>query len=488
MHTEKKIRKRRTKIVATLGPASSSVEVIGELIDSGVDIFRMNFSHGSHQQHGENIETVRTQAELRKRHVGILGDLQGPKIRIGIIPEDAIELKNAQPIILTIKLESADTAKNRIHVTYDPLPASVFSGDTLLLDDGRIRLIVESVNEQDVVCKVTQAGTLSSRKGINRLGGGLAADAITDKDLADLDFIIKKQLDYVAVSFPSKPEDLEPVKKALTKANCNARIIAKIERAEAVETDESLMALIQAADGVMVARGDLGVEIGDPQLIAVQKRIIHFARRSNKPVITATQMMESMITEPVPTRAEVFDVANAVLDGTDAVMLSGETATGAYPAKVVQAMSETALGAEKHPTMSQSSYRVDRSFDSVEEVIAMSTMYAANHANDISAIVCLTESGTTPLLASRLSSRLPIYGVSRNLASCRRMALYRGVKPLYLDVTHVDEAFWQRVMELIAERGELLVGERVVVTCGDMLGENGSTNTLKILQYNGPAK
>ncbi len=476
------IRKRRTKIVATLGPASSSPEVIGELLDSGVNIFRLNFSHGSHEQHSQNARIVRELADNRKRHVGLLGDLQGPKIRIGDLQTDEKQLIPDQTLILTTDENTADSIKDRVYVTYKPLPKSVYSGDTLLLDDGLIRLAVTEVRDQDVECRVVQAGILKSRKGINRLGGGLSAAAITEKDLADLQVIISLNLEYVAVSFPSCAEDLLPVRDALAKANCGAKIIAKIERAEAVATEERLKSLIDAADGVMVARGDLGVEIGDAQLIGMQKKIIQLSRKANKPVITATQMMESMINHPVPTRAEVFDVANAVLDGTDAVMLSGETASGKYPAKVVKAMAETALGAEQHPSMRQSSYRVDRIFDSMDESIAMAAMYAANHLNDISAIVCLTESGTTPLLASRLSSMLPIYGISRHLSTCCRMALYRGVIPLYFDMMKVED-IWAEAMKLIAMRGSLEPGKRVVITCGDMQGEGGSTNTLKILQY-----
>ena len=292
---------RRTKIVATLGPASGSPEMIGELIDSGVNVFRMNFSHGSHEQHRQSIQSVREQAELRNQHVAILGDLQGPKIRIGELQEDVKELKNGQSLVLTLDESSADSRKGRIHVTYEPLPESVESNDLLLLDDGRIRLEVEKIEGRDVHCTVVQAGQLTSRKGINRLGGGLAADAITEKDLEDLQVIIDNDLEYVAVSFPCYADDLLPVKNALIAANSDAKIIAKVERAEVVATDENLLEIIDAADGIMVARGDLGVEIGDAQLVAVQKRIIHLTRRANKPVITATQMMESMISQPVPT-------------------------------------------------------------------------------------------------------------------------------------------------------------------------------------------
>lgn len=472
---------RRTKIVATLGPASNSSEVIGELLDAGVDIFRLNFSHGSHEDHASSIAKIREESSRRSSYVGILGDLQGPKIRLGDIAGDAVFLEEDQPVVLTTDAETVDTASMRLHVTYSPLPDSVAAKDILLLDDGRIRLIVKEVKDKDVHCSVIQGGELKSRKGINRLGGGLSADAITKKDLDDLQFIIKHDLDYVAVSFPCAPDDLLPVKNGLQAAKSQAKIISKIERAEAVATNAALDALINASDGVMVARGDLGVEIGDSELIGVQKKIIQHARNANKPVITATQMMESMITEPVPTRAEVFDVANAVLDGTDAVMLSAETATGAFPAKVVGVMAETALGGERHPNTIFSNYRVDQTFDSIDECIAMSTMYAANHLEGLSAIVCLTESGTTPLLASRINSSLPIYGMSRHKNTCQRMALYRGVIPLHFDVTQCKGDIWQEVTKIIAERGELQSGQRIAITCGDFAGEGGSTNSVKII-------
>ncbi len=478
-------RKRRTKIVATLGPASSTDEVIGELIDSGVNVFRLNFSHGDHDQHRRNAERVRELAADRRRHVAILGDLQGPKIRIGELQAEPLELEEGQALTLTTDKASADSRSGVVHCTYEPLPDSVQPGDVLLLDDGRIRLQVESVGGHSVACTVIQPAPLKSRKGLNRLGGGLAAAAFTRKDEADLQVAIELGLEYVAISFPANAEDLFPVRKVLDAQDSDARIIAKIERAEAVASEDNLKALIAASDGVMVARGDLGVEVGDAQLIGMQKRIIKLSRQANKPVITATQMMESMITEPIPTRAEVFDVANAVLDGTDAVMLSGETATGAYPSRVVKAMADTALGAETHPMMRQSSYRVERMFDSIDETIAMSAMYAANHVTGVSAIICLTESGTTPLLTSRLSSMLPIYGISRHISSCRRMALYRGVIPLYFDVTEFRDDVWSAAIELIAKRGELQPGQRVAITCGDLHGEGGSTNTLKILQYDG---
>ncbi len=476
---------RRAKIVATLGPASSSRAMIGELIDAGVNIFRLNFSHGVHADLEILVELIREESLLRNCHVGILGDLQGPKIRLGEFQGEPLPLSEGQALALTVDAELANSEQACVHVAYAPLAQQVQSGDTLLLDDGLIRVRVERVDGSTVHCLVTQPGLLKPRKGINRLGGGLSADAITEKDRVDLTFALDQNLDFIAVSFPSCAADLQPVRDAINHKGSQAHIIAKIERAEAVASEEALLSLIDASDGVMVARGDLGVEIGDAQLMGVQKAIISAARRCNKPVITATQMMESMINNPVPTRAEVFDVANAVLDGTDAVMLSAETATGNFPAAVVRAMADTAVGAEKHPDMRVTNYRLQRTFEKVDETIAMAVMYAANQLSDIRAIVCLTESGTTALLASRLTSTHPIYGVSRHTATCRRLALYRGVVPLYWDVTEVTGELWEAAMQLVAKQISLREGDRIAITCGDLQGEGGYTNTLKILEYRG---
>lgn len=474
---------RRTKIVATIGPASDSVEMLQQLIEAGVNIMRLNFSHGDAAQHRQTAENIRLAAKNTKQYVAILGDLQGPKIRLGELKQE-IPLKQNDAIILSRNCQAGD---KKIPVDYASLPECVEPGDTLLIDDGLVRLTVNHVDGDDVHCQAQGAAVLKSRKGLNRLGGGLSAPAMTEKDFKDLTLAIDLQLDYVAVSFPSCAEDLEPVREALEQTGSQMKIVAKIERAEAVDNEQVLTELILAADAVMVARGDLGVEIGDPQLIAVQKQIISLARRNNRPVITATQMMESMRHQPVPTRAEVFDVANAVLDKTDAVMLSAETAMGQFPVETVTAMANACLGAEKHPTAQTSSYRMNRRFDLIEETIAMAAMYAANHLNKISAIICLTESGDTALYLSRLSSSLPIYAVSRHVNSCRRSALFRGVIPLYNDVNKErvnGESIYQRALNVVARTGSLEIGQRVVITCGDIETEGG-TNTLKILEYKG---
>lgn len=473
---------RRTKIVATIGPASGSAEMIAQLLDNGVNVFRLNFSHGTADGHREQAKIIRQVLAEKKVFAAILGDLQGPKIRIGDLAEGSLRLTDNSPLTLTIDKRKPQTSQC-IPVSYQPLPESVATGDILLLDDGMIRLEVKSVERNDVHCHVTQGGLLKSRKGLNRLGGGLSAPAITEKDFGDIELAAQLELDYLAVSFPSCAEDLDPVKEKLSQLNIDIAIIAKIERAEAVATDAALDGLIAAADGVMVARGDLGVEIGDANLISVQKKIITRARQANKPVITATQMMESMIHSPVPTRAEVFDVANAVLDGTDAVMLSAETATGAFPTKVVAAMAEACEGAERHPNTQISKHRLDRTFSHIDEAIAMSAIYAANHMENIFGSICITESGKTALMMSRLSSSHSIYGLSRSKTTCNRLALYRGVVPVLFDFSDHQDDIYNAALAIITAQGEIQDGQRVTITTGDIVGAPGFTNSLTVLAY-----
>lgn len=471
---------RRTKIVATLGPASGSPTMIRRLLKAGVNVFRLNFSHGDADQHREYAASIRDIAAEIKCFVAILGDLQGPKIRIGDLQEP-VQLAEGMEIVLTA--ESGHTGPSDITVDYPPLARSVTAGDTLLLDDGMIRLQVRSVSGEQVHCEALGGGTLKSRKGLNRLGGGLSAPAITEKDFADIELAMDIGVDYLAVSFPASAADLDTVRERLQERGAGIGVIAKIERAEVVASDSALEAMIAASDGVLVARGDLGVEVGDAQLIGIQKKMIRMSRQANKPVITATQMMESMISSPVPTRAEVFDVANAVIDGTDAVMLSAETATGQFPCEAVRAMADTCIGAEQHLDMSGSSLRREQMFQRVDEAIAMSAIDAANHLDGITANICLTESGNTALLMSRFSTASSIYGIARDAAVCRRMALYRGVVPLQLDL--VDEGLSpdQLAMQALAALGAIAPGERVTITHGDISGAVGMTNTLRILTY-----
>ncbi|WP_233208790.1 pyruvate kinase [Zhongshania marina] len=472
---------RRTKIVATVGPACDSRETLAEMISAGVNVFRLNFSHGTAEEHADRAALIRELAAEAGVYVGLLGDLQGPKIRLRKLAVDPIELKKGTALILDTELADGEGDAGHIGVDYEPLARSVSAGDVLLLDDGRLRLSVDRVVGEQVFCRSESVGKLQSRKGINRLGGGLSAPALTDKDMEDIKLAAQIGLDFIAVSFPSSAEDIEDARLKLESAGCFAHIIGKIERAEAVANDEHLDNLIRACDGVMVARGDLGVEIGDASLIGLQKHIIKRARVLNRPVITATQMMESMVSSPVPTRAEVFDVANAVLDGTDAVMLSAETASGMYPVETVKAMARNCEGAELYPSARKSSYRLERKFDTVEETLAMSAVYAANHQVGVKAIVSMTETGRTVLLMSRLTSGIPIFAFSRNPDTCNRVSLYRGVYAVASDSAGIEVA---ACVEAIRARGYVETDDLILGTTGDEVGVDGHTNTLKIVRVN----
>lgn len=473
---------RRTKIVATTGPATDSEAVLSRLIEAGVNVFRLNFSHGSAEDHRQRVERLRRLAAEQGANIAILGDLQGPKIRLRKFAVDSIELDKGSELVLDTALADGEGDAAHIGVDYQPLASAVGAGDTLLLDDGRLRLEVLKVVGSEVYCRSHSVGTLYPRKGINRLGGGLAAPALTDKDLQDIHLATELGVDYMAVSFPSSAADIEHARERIRAAGSAASIIGKVERAEAVDSDAVLDALIEACDGIMVARGDLGVEIGDANLIAYQKHLIKRSRQLNRVVITATQMMESMVGSPVPTRAEVFDVANAVLDGTDAVMLSAETATGDYPVETVEAMAATCVGAEQSPSIQRSGHRMDRIFTNTEEATAMGAMYTANHLAGVRAIVSLTESGRTPLLMSRISSGLPIYALSPHESTCNRVALYRGVMPIHCDLTRSSVAdIPAQAFAILCERGLLDKGDLVLLTFGDNMGVGGTSNTLKIL-------
>ncbi|MDH5172293.1 MAG: pyruvate kinase, partial [Gammaproteobacteria bacterium] len=369
-----------------------------------------------------------------------------------------------------------------VGLDYPELCSSVFRGDILLLDDGRIRLRVDDVDTAAVDCTVLVGGKLGSRKGINRLGGGLAAPALTAKDLTDINSLAQVNPDFVAVSFVSSAADIFQTRELLAEHGLQPSIIAKIERAEVVADDDTLNSIITACAGVMVARGDLGVEVGDAQLIGIQKELISRARKMDRVVITATQMMESMISNSMPTRAEVFDVANAVLDGTDAVMLSAETAVGKYPVEVVAAMADAALGAERQAITRTSRYRLERQFSNAQETIAMAAIYAANHYANVRGIACLTESGTTPLLMSRLSSGLPIFALSHHSQTLQKLCLCRGVIPLFFDATAFDnDSVEARAIEFLLDGGYLQKSDSILLTKGEVLGRAGSTNIMKIL-------
>jgi pyruvate kinase len=470
---------RRTKIIATLGPATDDDSAIEKLIRAGIDLVRINFSHGSLTDHQRRINIVRDCAAANGRQVGILGDLQGPKIRVAHFQNGCVNLEPDQKFVLDARSEKFEGSQESVGVDYKQLSEDVNPGDILLLDDGRIELKVDKIDHLRIICTVKTGGELSNNKGINRRGGGLSAGALTDKDFEDLKAAAAMKVDYIAVSFVRHASDIQLTRKILEEAKGTAGIIAKIERSEAIEAVDKI---IQVSDGVMIARGDLGVEIGDAEVPAIQKRIIERARSLDKPVITATQMMESMIQSPVPTRAEVSDVANAVIDGTDAVMLSGETAVGRHPEKVVIAAERVCLAAERQPITRISKHRVDCRFKRVDEAISMSAMYAANHL-DIKAIVALTESGSTPLWMSRIRTAIPIFGLSRHSGSLGKMTLYRNVYPLFFDVTHcLRDEIKRKAVSLLEGRGVLKSGDMAIITKGDQDGVYGMTNAMKIVE------
>ncbi|NVK40185.1 MAG: pyruvate kinase [Oceanospirillaceae bacterium] len=473
---------RRTKIVATLGPATSSPEMLEQLILAGADVVRLNFSHGEAEDHRARAELVRELSRKHGRFVAILGDLQGPKIRISRFRDNKVMLKQGQAFALDASLDKDAGDETQVGLDYEALFRDARPGDILLLDDGRVELKVTEVKAQRVETEVLVAGPLSNNKGINRLGGGLSAKALTDKDREDIKVAADIGVDYVAVSFPRDAADMDEARRLLEATGSKAGLIAKIERAETVADDEVLDGIIRASEGVMVARGDLAVEIGDAELVAVQKHIISRARSLNKVVITATQMMESMINSPMPTRAEVSDVANAVMDYTDAVMLSAETAAGDYPIETVKAMSRVCMGAERHPITHRSKHRINESFAEIDETIALSAMYAANHLEGVAAIICMTESGKTPLWMSRIRSPLPIFALSRREDTQNRVALYRGVQtiPFYSEEIAPNEIN-QRAVDELKARGIVNDGDRVIITKGDYINAQGGTNTLKVV-------
>jgi len=473
---------RRTKIVATLGPATDDLEVLTEMMRAGLDVVRLNASHGTVEDRRRRLAAARQAAHRSDRCIGVLLDLGGPKIRIECFREGRVQLAEGQAFTLDTALDPAAGTAERVGVAYKELPRDVVAGDTLLLADGQIVLDVKSVGKTAIETRVRIAGALSDRKGLNRQGGGISAPAISERYREDIRFVAEEGVDYMAVSFARDAADIEQARSLMRAAGGDARIVAKVERHEAVD---NLAGIIVASDVVMVARGDLGVEMGYAELTGLQKTIIHDTRNGNRVVITATQMMESMIQNPVPTRAEVSDVANAVMDGTDAVMLSAETATGRYPVKAVEAMAQVIEGAEKyqltHPRMRQRS--VEGVFKGTEEAIAMAVMYTANHMK-VRAIVALTESGATPLWMSRIRSDIPVYAFTRHEATRRRVTLYRGVYPVIFDVTgsvsveQLYRALFTRLLELrLVDLHDL-----VILTKGELSGVQGGTNSMQILK------
>ena len=474
---------RRTKIVATLGPATRSPEMIESIINAGVDVLRINMAYGNRNDYADKFELVRSLAKQNGRFVAILIDLQGPKLHITRFVDGKIHLMCGQRFILDAALDKEAGDIDRVGIDYEQLVHEVEPGDTLLLDEGRIELIVEDVIGYEIGCKVITGGNLSSDRSLNKKGGGLSTKALTDKDKRDIQIAAELGADYVAVSFPRCAEDMEEARNLLASHGSKAALIAKVERAELVHNDALLDQVILASDAVMIARGDLAVEIGDAELVGVQKHIIARSRALNRVVITATQMMESMIDSAMPTRAEVSDVSNAVFDYTDAVMLAAETAIGEYPLEAVTAMARICVGAENHPSTRTSMHRIHEAMGRVDEAIALSAMYAANHLNGVKAIICMTESGATPLLMSRIESSLPIFAFSRHPSTQNKVALYRGVQTIPFNSDHFPHAeINQRAVGALLERGLVEDGDLVIITKGDYVSAQGGTNSLKIVK------
>jgi pyruvate kinase len=468
---------RDTKIVATLGPASSDPDVLERMIRAGVDVVRLNFSHGKPEDHVARAQLVREVAARVGRPVGILADLQGPKIRVGKFADGKIRLEQGAPFILDAKCELGNI--ERVGLDYKDLTRDVSPGSVLLLDDGRIVLDVQRVLGSEIFTVVRHGGDLSDNKGINQQGGGLSAPALTAKDMEDIRTAAAIDVDYVAISFPKSAADMYMAKQLIHAANGHAQTIAKIERLEAVA---ALAEIIAASDGIMVARGDLAVEVGDAAVPALQKRMIHMARENNKLVITATQMMESMIVSPNPTRAEVSDVANAVLDGTDAVMLSAETAAGRYPVETVEAMARICLEAEKSSEVTLEREFLNRVFTRIDQTISLAAIWAAHHLK-VKAIAALTDSGSTALWMSRLNCGVPIYALTPRAEAVTKMSLYRAVSPVHMShqPSSRDELLDAAEQQLIKE-GVVAKGDFIVITAGEPMGNSGGTNTMKIVR------
>lgn len=473
---------RRTKIVATLGPATDDPATLRAIIDAGLDVARLNFSHGDHEAQSRRLKLLRQAAAECGRVVGVIGDLQGPKIRVRRFLNSNVTLAKGDHFFLDSTFGENAGNNDGVSVAYDDLHKDVVAGNVLLLNDGQITLKVDRVEGSRVHTTVVVGGVLSDHKGINRQGGGLSAPALTDKDRDDIRFAADAGVDFLAISFVRSAADVEEARQLFKAAGGTGKIIAKIERVEALDHIDEIIA---ATDVIMVARGDLGVEMGYAELTGMQKRIIRLTRTNNKVAITATQMMESMINNPIPTRAEVSDVANAVMDGTDAVMLSAETAIGQYPVAVVNAMSEVCQGAEKYLlARGRTTHRLDDYFRDVDEAIAMAVMYTANHLK-VKAIIALTESGSTTLWMSRIRSDIPIYAFTSQETTSRRVTLYRGVYPVMFAIEHADvQQLYRDIFSTLLSKKLVDEGDLVIFTKGDLSGVSGGTNSMKIISVN----
>lgn len=468
---------RATKIVATLGPSSSDPVTIERMILAGVNVVRVNFSHGSAEGHTALVGVVREVASRLGRDIGVLADLQGPKIRIGKFAGGKISLVEGDPFTFDITCELGD--QSRVGLDYKALVYDVKPGDSLLLNDGRMIMRVDRVTDTIIACTVTIGGVLSDRKGVNRQGGGLSAPALTAKDMDDIKTAVAFEADFVAVSFPKNASDMYMARELVRAAGGKALMIAKIERFEAIGNLEEIL---KASDGIMVARGDLAVEVGDAAVPALQKRMIRMARDHSKLTITATQMMESMIEAPVPTRAEVSDVANAVIDGTDAVMLSAETAAGKYPVETVSAMARVCDEADRSGEFSLDKEFLNRTFARIDQAIAMAALFTAVHMK-VKAICALTQSGSTALWISRLDSGVPVYALTPEEGSRRRMSLYREVHPVLMTFKASDrENLLLEAEHKLVDLGVVTRGDLMLLTIGEPIGKSGGTNTLKIVR------
>ena len=469
---------RATKIVATLGPASSAPEMLEAMIRAGVNVVRLNFSHGTAEDHRQRAHLVREASQRAGREVAIMADLQGPKIRVGKFADGKVQLVSGQAFVLDAARSEPGDGQG-VGLDYKELPRDVRAGDTLLLNDGLIVLRVVRVAGSAVHTEVVEGGELSNNKGINKQGGGLTAPALTAKDMEDIKTAMALQADFVAVSFPKSATDME-LARQLCQVACppghKPALVAKIERAEAIPELENIL---RASDGIMVARGDLAVEVGNAAVPALQKRMIRLAHEHDRFVITATQMMESMILAPVPTRAEVSDVANAVLDGTDAVMLSAETAAGKYPLQTVREMAQICEAAEKADDYELESDFMGKRFHRIDQSIAMGALFTASHLG-AKAIVALTESGSTALWMSRHKVNIPIYAVTSRLATQRRMTMYRNVRPLLMDTSADRDTALLQAETYLKERGIVKPGDIYAITCGEPMGTPGGTNMLKL--------
>jgi pyruvate kinase len=474
---------RRTKILATLGPATDAPGVLDELVRAGVNVVRLNFSHGTPEHHAARVAAIREAAARQGREVGILADLQGPKIRIEKFEEDKVILRTGQEFTLVCRADAPLGDHTQVGVSYLGLVNDVHAGDTLLLDDGLMAVHVLAVEGDRIRTRVLTDGALSNRKGLNRLGGGLSLGALTDQDKQHIIIAAGLEVDFIAVSFCRSAADMDEARALARAAGSDAFLVAKIERAEAIE---NLVEITIASDVVMVARGDLGVEIGDAELPGLQKKIIRTALEHNRVVITATQMLQSMVDNPIPTRAEVLDVANSVIDGTDAVMLSAETASGSYPVKAVEAMVRICLGAERQFDHDTDFEKAPRNLQAADQAIAMASMFLAEHIK-VRAIIALTESGGTARYLSRFRSAVPIYGLSRHEGARRRMAMIRDVFPVNYNSQGqaTREAARGAILHLFT-LGALAEGDSVIITSGDHMELHGATNTLRLLKV-GPA-